>query len=88
MLLCCMLLAVTLGQCVADWLANSIEVHHKKRFTSFPFPAGMSLTKLRLGRNDLVMTSLFPPSESLVVASRLGTGNSRTFFYSVLYGWL
>jgi hypothetical protein len=29
------------------------------------------------------MTSLFPPRESLVVTSRLGTGNFRTFFYSV-----
>jgi hypothetical protein len=29
------------------------------------------------------MTSLFPPRESLVVTSRLGTGNSRTFFYGV-----
>ena len=26
------------------------------------------------------MTSLFPPRDSLVVTSRLGTGNSRTFF--------
>ncbi len=55
----------------------------KKRFTSFPSPAGMSLTKLPLGRNNSVMTSLFPPRESLVVTSRLGTGNSRSFFYSV-----
>jgi hypothetical protein len=30
------------------------------------------------------MTSLFPPRESLVVTSRLGTGNLRTFFYGVL----
>ncbi len=29
------------------------------------------------------MTSLFPPRESLVVTSRQGTGNSRTFFYGV-----
>jgi hypothetical protein len=57
--------------------------HCKKRFTSFPSPAGMSQTKLRLGRNNSVMTSLFPPRESLVVTSRLGTGNSRTFFYGV-----
>ncbi len=56
------------------------ELHRKKRFTSFPSPAGMSLTKLPLGRNNSVMTSLFPPRESLVVTSRLGTGNSRTFF--------
>ncbi len=55
-------------------------VHRKKRFTSFPSPAGMSLTKLPLGRNNSVMTSLFPPRESLVVTSRLGTGNSWTFF--------
>jgi hypothetical protein len=55
-------------------------LHRKKRFRSFPSPAGMSLTKLPLGRNNSVMTSLFPPRESLVVTSRLGTGNSRTFF--------
>jgi hypothetical protein len=44
----------------------------------------MTLTKLPLpvlGRNNSVMTSLFPPRESLVVTSRLRTGNSRTFFY-------
>ncbi len=34
----------------------------KKRFTSFPSPDGMSLTKLPLGRNNSVMTSLFPPT--------------------------
>jgi hypothetical protein len=50
---------------------------------SFPSPAGMSLTKLPLGRNNSVLTSLFPPRESLVVTSRLGTGNSRSFFYGV-----
>ncbi len=63
------------------WLLYTV----KKRFTIFPSPAGMSLTKLPLGRNNSVMTSLFPPRESLVVTSRLGTGNSRTFFYGVLY---
>ncbi len=57
----------------------------KKRFTSFPSPAGMSLTKLPIGRNNSVMTSLFPPRESLVVTSRLGTGNSRTFFLRCTY---
>jgi hypothetical protein len=56
-------------------------IHRKKRFTSFPSPAGMSLTKLPLGRNNSVMTSLFPPRLSLIVTSRLGTGNLRTFFY-------
>jgi hypothetical protein len=61
-----------------------IQIHRKKRFTSFPSPAGMSLTKLPLGRNISVMTSLFPPRESLVVTSRLGTVNSRTFFCGVL----
>ncbi len=58
-------------------------VHRKKRFASFPSPAGMSLTKLPLGRNNSVMTSLFPTRESLVVTSRLGTGNSRNLFFTV-----
>ncbi len=56
------------------------SMHREKRLPSFPSPAGMSRTKLPLGRNNSVMTSLFPPRESLVVTSRLGTGNSRTFF--------
>ncbi len=60
-------------------------IHRKKRFTSFPSPAGMSRSKLPLGRNNSVMTSLFPPRESLVVTSRLGTGNSRTIFYGVAF---
>jgi hypothetical protein len=56
----------------------------KKSFTSFPSPAGISLIKLPLGRNNSVMTSLFPPRESLVVTSWLGTGTRDPFFlYSV-----
>ncbi len=68
------------GNCNRDTAEE--RVHRKKRFTSFLSPTGMSLTKLPLGRNNSVMTSLFPPNrrESLVVTSRLGTGNSRTFF--------
>jgi hypothetical protein len=62
-----------------NW-SRSGAVHRKKRFTSFPSPDGMSLTKLPLGRNNSVMTSLFPPSESLAVTSRLGTGNLGAFF--------
>jgi hypothetical protein len=62
-------------------LVVSGPIHRKKRFPSFPqSPAGISLTKLPNGRNNSVMTSLFPPMESLVVTSRLGTGNSGTFF--------
>jgi hypothetical protein len=64
-------------------LLNNSYIHRKKRFTSFPSPAGMSLTKLPLGRNNSVMTSLFPPGESLVVTSRLGTGNSQNFFFTL-----
>ncbi len=61
--------------------STNINVHRKKRFTSFPSSAGMSLTKLPVGRINSVMTSLFPPRESLVVTSRLGTRNFRTFFF-------
>ncbi len=69
-------------KCVKNDRFHSFKhtVHRKKRFSSFPSPAGMSPTKLPLGRNNSVMTSLFPPRESLVVTSRLGTGNSRSFF--------
>jgi hypothetical protein len=62
------------------FVETRLALHRKKRFTSFPSPAGMSLTKLPPGRNNSVMTPLFPPRESLVVTSRLGTGNFRTFF--------
>ncbi len=62
---------------------SALQLHRKKRFTSFPSPAGMSLTKLPLGRNNSVMTSLLPPRESLVVTSLLETVNSPTFFYGV-----
>ncbi len=68
----------TIALNIAD--SSLSDLHRKKGFTSFPSPAGMSLTKLPLGRNNSVMTSLFPPRESLVVTSRLGTGNPRTFF--------
>ncbi len=75
----------SLLQLVFPTFLASLLLHCKKRFMKFPSPAGMSLTKLPLGRNNSVMTSLFPPRESLVVTSRLGTGNSRTFFYGVCY---
>ncbi len=91
-MICCILTTYTVHQfgrittaLTSDKYASRLSIHCKKRFMSFPSPAGMSLTKLPLGRNNSVMTSLFPPRESLVVTSRLGTGNSRTFFYGVLW---
>jgi hypothetical protein len=60
------------------------RVHYTvKKVHEFPVSTGMSITKLPLDRNNSVMTSLFPPRESLVGTSRLGKGNSRTFFYGV-----
>jgi hypothetical protein len=44
----------------------------------------MSLTKLSLGWNNDVIYKLYPPRESLVSESRLGTGISKSFFYGVL----
>jgi hypothetical protein len=53
----------------------------KKSFSIFPSPAGMSLTKLSLGGNNLYMTSsLFPPRESLVSDIPAGDGNIASFF--------
>ncbi len=62
---------------------NKQYIHCKKRFTSFPSPAGMSLTKLPLGRNNSVMTSLFPPRESLVVTNPAGDGKLAILFFTV-----
>jgi hypothetical protein len=55
-------------------------IHRKKGFSIFPSPAGMSLTKLSLGMNNLYMTSLFPPRESLVSDILAGDGNIEKLF--------
>jgi hypothetical protein len=39
------------------------KIHRKKIFSIYPSPAGMSLTKLSFGGNNLYMTSLFPPMQ-------------------------
>ncbi len=51
--------------------------HRKKRLATFPSPAGMSLSKLSLGGNNLIF-----PAQGRVwyVTSRLGMGMSLTFF--------
>jgi hypothetical protein len=46
----------------------------------------MSLTKLSLGRNNLYMTSQFPPKESLVSDIPAGDGNVEKLFYGVGLG--
>ncbi len=43
-----------------------VSSHRKKNFSIFPSLAGMSLTKLSLGRNNDVVYKLFPLRESLV----------------------
>jgi hypothetical protein len=55
----------------------------KKGFSIFPFPAGMSFTKLSLGGNNDVIYKLFPPRESLVSDIPAGDGNIEKHFYSV-----
>ncbi len=55
-------------------------LHCKKSFSIFPSPAGMSLTKLSLGGNNLYMTSLFPPRKSLVIDIPAGDGNIKKLF--------
>ncbi len=59
----------------------SYELHRKKNFSIFPCPAGMWLS---LGGNNLYMTSLFPPRESLVSDIPAGDGNIEKLFYGVL----
>jgi hypothetical protein len=64
-------------------------LHRKKNFFDTPSPAGMKLTKLSLCGNNLYLTSLFPPRESLVSDILAGdrniekTGISKSFVYGV-----
>ncbi len=58
-------------------------VHCERRFSIFPSPDGMSLTKLSLGGNNAIFSG---PRRVRWVTSRLETGKSRIFFiffYSV-----
>ncbi len=56
-------------------------LHCKKELAVFPSPAGMSLIKLFLGGNNLVISR---PERVWSVTSRLGTGKWLTLFYSVV----
>jgi hypothetical protein len=56
--------------------------HCKKRLSNFPSPARMSLTKLSLGGNNLIIP-VKGEFDCFPVTSRMGTGKSITFFYSV-----
>ncbi len=66
------------------YTVQSHILQRKKSISIFPSLAGMSLTKLSLGRNNLYMTSLFPPRESLVGKSHPGWGREyRKAFFTV-----
>jgi hypothetical protein len=54
--------------------------HCKKGFPIFPFPAGMSLTKLSLDGNYDVIYKLFLHRESLVSDIPAGEGNIEKLF--------
>jgi hypothetical protein len=69
--------------CTQGVTKKRCRLHHKKSFSIFPSPAGMSLTKLSLGGNNLYLTSLFPPLESLVSDIPAGDGNIEKLFYGV-----
>jgi hypothetical protein len=55
----------------------------KKSFSIFPSPAGMPLTKLSLGGNNLYLTSLIPHRQSLISDIQAGDGNIEKIFYGV-----
>jgi hypothetical protein len=57
----------------------------QKSFSIFPSPAGLSLTRFSLGWNNLYMTSLFPPRESLVSDIPAGDGNLEKLFLRCIY---
>jgi hypothetical protein len=57
-------------------------LHRKKSFSIFPSPAGMSLTKLSLGKNNDDIYKIFLPRESFVSDILAGEGNiEKLFFY-------
>ncbi len=57
----------------------SLPLPHRKKSFSI-FPSGMSLTRLSLGGNNLYMTALFPPRESLVSDIPARDGNIEKLF--------
>jgi hypothetical protein len=59
------------------------RIHRKKSFSIFPSPAGMSLTKLSLGGNNLYMTPLFEKFflQCIIMSSSL----LHTFCVAVIY---
>jgi hypothetical protein len=60
-----------------------MDVHRKKSFSIFLYPAMMSLTKLSLGGNNDLIYKLFPPRESLVSDIPAGDGNIEKLFFTV-----
>jgi hypothetical protein len=60
-----------------------VPIHRKKSFSIFLSPAGISLTKLSLGGNNLYTMSLFQPKESLVSDIPAGDRNIEKLFCGV-----
>jgi hypothetical protein len=55
-----------------------------KKLFGIPVPS-RDVTKLSLGRNNLFMTSYFPPRESLVSDVPAGDGNIEKIFFTVYF---
>jgi hypothetical protein len=60
-------------------------LHRKKSFSIFPFPAGMSLTKLSRGGHYDVIHKVFLPRERLVSDIPSGVGNIEKLFLRCSY---
>ncbi len=75
---------VSLQIMMQSW-ACLYSLHRKKRFSIFPSPAGMSLTNLFLGGNNLYMTSLVPPRLSLLSDIPAGDGNIENLFLQWMF---
>ncbi len=62
-------------------------IHGKKSFSILSSPAGISLTKLSLGGNNLYRTSLFPLRQRLVSDIPAGDGNIVKLFLRCSYAF-
>jgi hypothetical protein len=64
-----------------------MQLHHKKSFSIFPSPSGMSSTKLSLfGKYDVIY-KLFLPRESLVSDIPAGDGKIEKLFLRCAMAW-
>ncbi len=60
-----------------EFLAFISDIHRKKKVREFPIPSRDVTTKVSLGGNNDVITELFLPRGTLVIASDIPAGDRK-----------